>query len=376
MSDKRNVGTFALTLTLIASLLGSVGCGVGVTAAGGPLGQGPLIPASPTTSGNTSNQGSTTALTNPSLAPADQVSARIAPTNGPQDAAPLTGDVNSDLAPASSGEGDLSFGDLDVGPGGDFTMRLMFRGRIPLSLLEFEFSFEADTATLNKGGTLFGSNASSRPDFSQPGRGVVRIDAATPLTDKGPGFSGTEIYRITGVGGRVAGLETTVRITKASGKDANGNPVPLAPGSSTLRVVDARTVLTISDREAGPGSTVTVPVELDTSDPLVTMEFGVSFDPKVLEFVSSDTMNSVWRGINSEGVNEPGHYRFVGIAGASDQVTGLGTIVTLIFRATGNVGTSSPLDLAYLEVNMAGEKPTDTSLQAPAQGRGGTLRVR
>jgi hypothetical protein len=108
------------------------------------------------------------------------------------------------------------------------------------------------------------------------------------------------------------------------------------------------------------GETVRVPVALDLSrasgnGDLGSIEFDVTFDPKVLEYVSSSTDAT---GASAANLVEPGRVRFA-FAGTDPQGKAQIQLLTLSLKvkADAAAGSFSPLSIVYSGV------PTSTGFQ-------------
>jgi hypothetical protein len=109
-----------------------------------------------------------------------------------------------------------------------------------------------------------------------------------------------------------------------------------SPVSAAALTVSAGTV------NGGPGSTVTIPVNVENAKDLGSMDIVISYDPSVLSAVSVDK-GSLNKGMISSTTDMPGIIS-LGIVDA-DGINGNGAVAEITMKVTGADGASSTLSI-------------------------------
>ncbi|MFA5268449.1 MAG: cohesin domain-containing protein [Methanoregula sp.] len=126
-------------------------------------------------------------------------------------------------------------------------------------------------------------------------------------------------------------------------------------------------VISVNGQTVGAGSTAVIPVTVSGASGLGGVDLTVTYDPKVLKFVSAEAGALSTNGMIESNEAMPGTV----LIGAVDSagMTGAGTIVDMTFTVIGATGATSPVD-----VEVRGAYTTDQK-DVASQVTGGTITV-
>jgi hypothetical protein len=126
-------------------------------------------------------------------------------------------------------------------------------------------------------------------------------------------------------------------------------------------------VISVNGQTAGAGSKAVIPVTVSGASGLGGVDLTVTYDPKVLKFVSAEAGALSTNGMIES--NEPTSGTVLIGAVDSKGMTGDGTIVAMTFNVIGANGATSPVG-----VEVRGAYTTDQK-DVASQASGGTITV-
>jgi hypothetical protein len=158
----------------------------------------------------------------------------------------------------------------------------------------------------------------------------------------------------------------------AAAEKAKWGPMPPETTTST------GAALVAESRTAYPKSTVQVPIRLDKAGNVGSMNFMLTYDPKVLKVNKVDGGSLLSGALFTPNYKTPPLVRF-GLA-TSSGVSGSGSVAYIEFQVIGAAGSSSPLTLSEVDTTDTSGKPVAMTTQdgtvtvASGTGPGGKMK--